>query len=299
MIPFRRIDRKYRASTQHMSITYFKLQDNQTDFRVGVIGSRKIPYILNFCQSTMSITCTCPDYEKREHKPLCKHMLFIVNLSNQKSMFTNLTSHNELKDATKLSAIRDSLMAVIDQKKMSIDLSELNTVSIERDDFCSICMCDLDGPIEKCSICAHVIHILCLTSWWDLTNSWNSIKSKCPYCKDPRGFAHIKNKNEDPWNLFDFHEASAASEAPEAAPEVLFQDLREFPNLHQLVFGRIPEQNSIENLRIQLDQELQVREEIVSDISVLRIETEFQRRLIIQLESLENERQIIQDLLQP
>ena len=87
--------------------------------------------------------------------------------------------------------------------------------------------------------------------------------------------------------------------SPEAAPEVLFQDLREFPNLHQLVFVRIPEQNSIENLRIQLDQELQVREEIVSDISILRIETEFQRRLIIQLESLENERQIIQDLLQP
>ena len=147
------------------------------------------------------------------------------------------------------------------------------------------------------------MHILCLTSWWNLSSSWNSIKSKCPYCKDPRGFAHIKNKNEDPWNLFDFHEASAASEAPEAAPEaapeVLFQDLREFPNLHQLVFGRIPEQNSIENLRIQLDQELQVREEIVSDISILRIETEFQRRLIIQLESLENERQIIQDLLQP
>ena len=287
MIPYRRIDRKYRATTQLMSITYFKLQDNQIDFRVGVIGSRKIPYILNFCQSTMSITCTCPDYEKREHKPICKHMLFIVNLSNQKSMFTNLTSHNELKDATKLSAIRDSLMAVIDQKKMSADLSELNTVSIERDDFCSICMCDLDGPIEKCSICAHVIHILCLTSWWDLSNSWNSNKRKCPYCKDPRGFAHIKNKDEDPWKNFDFHEASEASEAPMAAP---------FPQ--ESPFGPIPEQDPIENLRIQLDQELQLREEVVSDIPVLQIETESQRRLIAQFESLENERRFIQEFLQ-
>ena len=39
-------NRKYRAQTQPMKITYFKLHDNQIDFRVGVIGSKKIPYIL-------------------------------------------------------------------------------------------------------------------------------------------------------------------------------------------------------------------------------------------------------------
>ena len=152
MQPYRSIvqDRKYRASTQNMNITYFKLQDNQTDFRVGIIGSRKIPYILDFSQSSMNITCTCPDFEKREHKPLCKHMLFIINLSNQKTMFNTLTSYDQLKDSTKLSVIRDSLIAIIDQKKMIADLSEGNTVSIERDDFCSICMCDLDTQIDKC-----------------------------------------------------------------------------------------------------------------------------------------------------
>jgi hypothetical protein len=212
--------RKYRATTQHMSITYFKLQSNDTDFRIGVIGSRKIPYILDFCQSTMNITCTCPDYEKREHKPLCKHMLFIVNLSNQRNMFNNLTRHDELKDAAKLTQIRESIMAIIDQKKLSAELQESNTVSIERDDFCSICMCDLDeGQIEKCSVCAHVMHIPCIISWWDLSTRWNSIKGKCPYCKDPRGFAHIRQVDEDPWKNFDFSNRSEAADQQQQVPE--------------------------------------------------------------------------------
>jgi hypothetical protein len=146
-------DRKYRATTQPMSITYFKLQDNKIDFRVGVIGARKLPYILDFCPSTMNITCTCPDYEKREHKPLCKHMLFIVSLSHQINMFNNLTCLDDIKDVAKLTQIRKSIMAIIDERKLSAELQESNTVSIERDDFCSICMCDLDeGKIEKCSV---------------------------------------------------------------------------------------------------------------------------------------------------
>ena len=215
-------DRKYRATTQIMSITYFKLQDNQTDFRVGVIGARKIPYILDFCQSTMNITCTCPDYEKREHKPLCKHMLFIVNLSNQRNMFNNLTRHDELKDAAKLTQIRESIMAIIDQKKLSAELGESNTVSIERDDFCSICMCDLDeGQIEKCTVCSHVMHIQCITSWWNLSSRWNSIKGKCPYCKDPRGFSHIRQDSEDPWHNFDFQGSAAEEAADQQVPELL------------------------------------------------------------------------------
>ena len=196
--------RKYRAITQQMSITYFKLEDNNIDFHVGVIGSRKIPYILYFCQSTMSITCTCPDYLKREYKPLCKHMLFIISLSNQRNIFNNLMSHDELKDSTKLSAIRQSIMAIIDQKKLNSELEESNIVSIERDDYCSICMCDLEGQIEKCSVCEHVMHISCINTWWDLSNSWNYIKNKCPYCKDPKGLSHLKHNDEDPWRNFDF-----------------------------------------------------------------------------------------------
>jgi hypothetical protein len=221
---YRRNDRKYKAITQQMSITYFKKHDNDIDFRVGVIGSRKIPYILDFCQSSMNITCTCPDFQQREYKPICKHMLFIINLSDQKAMFNNLLTYIELKDPAKLKIIRDSLMAVIDKKKMEANSSESNTVSIERDDYCSICMCDLDTKIEKCSICSHVMHISCIVSWWNMSNSWNGNKGKCPYCKDLRGFSHIKKIDEDPWKLFDFHIASEESSnlpilAEPSAPE--------------------------------------------------------------------------------
>jgi len=228
-------DRKYRATTQPMSITYFKLQSNDTDFRIGVIGARKIPYILDFCQSTMNITCTCPDYEKREHKPICKHMLFIVSLSNQRNMFNNLTRHDELKDVAKLTQIRESIMAIIDQKKLGAELQESNTVSIERDDFCSICMCDLnEGQIEKCTVCAHVMHIQCITSWWDLSSRWNSLNGKCPYCKDPRGFAHIRQVDEDPWKNFDFSNGSEAVQQQQV-PEQL-------PLAEEAVVQEVPEQ---------------------------------------------------------
>jgi hypothetical protein len=44
---------------------------------------------------------------------------------------------------------------------------------------------------------------------------------------------------------------------------------------------------------------LEIGQEIRSEISILQIENDIQRRLIIQLESLENEQQIIQNLLQP
>ena len=228
-------DRKYRATTQPMSITYFKLQSNDTDFRIGVIGARKIPYILDFCPSTMNITCTCPDYEKREHKPICKHMLFIVSLSNQRNMFNNLTRHDELKDVAKLTQIRESIMAIIDQKKLSTELQESNTVSIERDDFCSICMYDLnEGQIEKCTVCAHVMHIQCIISWWDLSSRWNSLNGKCPYCKDPRGFAHIRQVDEDPWKNFDFSNGSEAVQQQQV-PEQL-------PLAEEAVVQEVPEQ---------------------------------------------------------
>ena len=251
-------DRKYRATTQQMSITYFKLQENQIDFRVGVIGSRKWPYILNFCQSSMNITCNFTDFEKRQHKPLCKHMLFIVNLSNHQSMFNNLESLDELKNTIKLSAIRQNMMAIINHKKINSELEESNTVSIERDDFCSICMCDLDVQIEKCSVCAHVMHISCIKGWWELSPRWNNIKGRCPYCKDPRGFSHINYNAEDPWKLFDFHAAleavvqpvqellQPAEEAvvqpvqellPQPAEEAVVQPIVEFRRINQLLLA--------------------------------------------------------------
>jgi hypothetical protein len=155
-------------------------------------------------------------------------MLFLVSLSNQRNIFNNLTRHDELKDVAKLTQIRESIMAIIDQKKLSAELGESNTVSIERDDFCSICMCDLDeGKIEKCSVCAHVMHIPCIISWWDLSTRWNSIKGKCPYCKDPRGFSHIRQVDEDPWRNFDFSNGSEAADQQQQIPESLLPSAEE------------------------------------------------------------------------
>ena len=115
------------------------------------------------------------------------------------------------------------MMAVIDRKKISAELGESNTVSIERDDYCSICMCDLDeGLIEKCSVCAHVMHIQCITNWWDLSSRLNNIKGKCPYCKDPRGFFHMTNKEMDPWKLFDFQ-----ASLEDVAQEAIVQEVQE------------------------------------------------------------------------
>ena len=288
MQPYSYRDRKYRATTQHMSITYFKLQDNQTDFRVGVIGARKIPYILDFCQSSMSITCTCPDYEKREHKPLCKHMLFIVSLSNQRNMFNNLTRHDELKDAAKLTQIRESIMAVIDQKKLSAELGESNTVSIERDDFCSICMCDLDeGQIEKCTVCAHVMHIPCIISWWDLSTRWNSIKGKCPYCKDPRGFSHIRKDSEDPWHNFDFSNGSEAAEQP--VPELLLPAANQ--PIFDVVIGNPPSQSEMID---QLRQTLA----FINRFGNLHVNDPHIQNLNLRLESLQQEHDAIQNAFQ-
>jgi SWIM zinc finger len=288
-------DRKYRATTQIMSITYFKLQDNQIDFRVGVIGARKIPYILDFCQSTMNITCTCPDYEKREHKPLCKHMLFIVNLSNQRNMFNNLTRHDELKDAAKLTQIRESIMAVIDQKKLSAELGESNTVSIERDDFCSICMCDLEDQIEKCTVCAHVMHKICITSWWDLSSRWNSIKGKCPYCKDPRGFSHIRQDSEDPWHNFDFSNGSEA--ADQQVPELLLPAAEEAADqqVPELLLPAAEEQHDQGiNLIRRMNQVLS----FINSFGNLNMNDPRIQYLESRLESLQQEHNVIQNAFQ-
>jgi hypothetical protein len=280
-----------------MSITYFKLQDNQTDFRVGVIGARKIPYILDFCQSTMYIKCTCPDYEKREHKPLCKHMLFIVNLSNQRNMFNNLTHHDELKDTAKLTQIRESIMAIIDQKKLSAELGESNTVSIERDDFCSICMCDLDeGQIEKCTVCEHVMHIPCIISWWDLSSRWNSIKGKCPYCKDPRGFSHIRQDSEDPWHNFDFSNGSEAADQQQQVPELLLPAAEEQHDqpVPELLLPAAEEHDRQINLIRRMNQVLS----FINSFGNLNMNDPRIQTLESRLESLQQEHDAIQNAFQ-
>lgn len=191
--------RKERAQHQNLKITYYN-ETNETEYQVGVLGSKKTPYILNFSNSEVS--CNCPDFTIRQHKHICKHIFFIIRLSKTNEIFNQIKSLTELQDDAKIRTIRSNLLGVIDKKKMDNN-DEENTISIERDDYCAICMGDLDARIEKCSKCEHVMHYSCLNGWWNMS-TWNSNKGKCPYCRDNRGFTHVDNVMEDPWDSFNF-----------------------------------------------------------------------------------------------
>ena len=193
--------RKTRAKEQNMKITYYN-EINETDFQVGVLGSRQVPYILNFSNSEVS--CNCPDYSIKQTKPICKHIFLIIHLSKTNEIFNQIQELSDLLDASKISTIKENLLSVIDKKKLEANNGETNTISIERDDYCAVCMGDLTTSIEKCSQCEHVIHQSCLKGWWSMSSSWNSNKGKCPYCRANNGFSHLDSTYEDPWCSFDF-----------------------------------------------------------------------------------------------
>ena len=201
--------RRHRAKEQNMKITYYN-ELNETSFEVGVLGSRKLPYILNF--SPTCVSCSCPDYTIKQQKPICKHIFLIIHLSKKNNIFNQINKLSELQDAEKISQIKSNLLSVIDKKKLEANNTEKNTISIERDDYCPICMEDLNDKIEQCSQCEHVIHYSCLQSWWGLSLSWNSNKGKCPYCRDNKGFSHLSDVKEDPWDAFDFSKKSTKEE---------------------------------------------------------------------------------------
>lgn len=183
--------RKVGALSQDMKITYFDDEFPQC-FKVGVLGSRKIPYILDF--SLNKVGCSCPDYERK--KNLCKHIYFVIHLSKNIEIFDTI---NCLEDITqeKLDQVRDHLKNIIDKKKLEKSI-KMNTICIERDDYCAICIQDLKENISKCQTCQHVIHDLCLNEWWKISKIQDGM---CPYCKDLKGFPQIE-KTSDPWDNF-------------------------------------------------------------------------------------------------
>ena len=190
--------RKMRAISQDMKITYFNSElDNS--FSVGILGNRKLPYIIHF--KSDSVKCSCPDFIHRN--VLCKHIYFIINLSKNSIILNDVSNLTEIYD--KIPIIKQNLISVIDQKKLeSSDNNVHSTVSIERDDCCSICMSEFENKIEKCKQCSHVFHNECVLSWWNLPSSYGS-KGKCPYCRDPKGLEHILKEKIDPWSDFVFN----------------------------------------------------------------------------------------------
>ncbi len=194
--------RRERATNENIKITFYQ-EETPTNFQVGVIGARKKPYILKF--NPDEVSCSCPDYFHRTIKPICKHIYFIIHLARNHLIFNTVNEITELKTEEKINIIRENLKAVIDQKKLEQNNTVSNTISIERDDCCSICMSELTGEIDKCRSCAHVLHMDCLRGWWDIrVNSWTNNKGKCPYCRHNSGFMHIFSEVEDPWEKFNF-----------------------------------------------------------------------------------------------
>lgn len=182
--------RKQRAQNDNMKIVSFNGTDDS--YEMSVIGTRKKTYTLKFEKD--NISCDCPDHTYK--KGICKHIFFVLDLSKNTELF-NLNTLEDLGE--KLPDLFKSMTEVINSK----DKTPQQTVTINRDDHCSICHTEFisSDHIEKCKTCEHVIHYDCLNSWWNMSLIQNQ-RGKCPYCRSNNGFSHIEKKREDPWVLF-------------------------------------------------------------------------------------------------
>jgi len=192
--------RKERAKNQNIKITYFN--EEVDSYQVGILGSRRLPYLVKFTDT--SITCTCPDFSFRTVAPICKHIYFIIHLARNNLIFNTVEKLEDLISPEKIATIKENLLSVIDKKKMEANNSLRNRISIERDDCCSICTGDLENNLEKCSACEHVLHLTCLESWWRSSPHLGVQMGKCPYCRNDHGFGHIFGRTQDPWDKFNF-----------------------------------------------------------------------------------------------
>lgn len=207
--------RKNKAASENMKITYFK-KESMVKCDVGVIGNRKIPYIINFGEN--SVSCSCPDFKYKSQNYFCKHIYFIIGLSENKGILESIKTLKNEDIKENIGQIMAKLEKVVDIKKMEKFNSMENRISIERDDCCSICMDSLERidseievngrmeikkcRIEKCKECQHVFHYDCINSWWKLLNYCANF-GKCAYCRHSYGLIHVGNPNADPWQNFD------------------------------------------------------------------------------------------------
>ena len=188
---------KVRAISQNLKITFFR--DYAEKFEVGIIGNRSIPYELNF--EPENVKCSCPDYQFK--KRICKHLYFIIHLSESLTMFVYTNDLSQLQTLENINILRLNLKNMIEQKKLVNTNSQ--EIQIERDDCCPICTMDFLTQIEKCSRCSHVFHQECLSLWW---RNASVPKGKCPYCRDDAGLRHMFEDETNPWANFRFNELS-------------------------------------------------------------------------------------------
>lgn len=238
--------RKNKASRQSpMKIINFTKNDDES-FIVSIKGVRGIPYQVFF--SEQEITCSCPDYQKRSVKPICKHMFKCICLSENDDIFNNVMLLSDLMNPQYLGRILENIMRIIDIKKMARYGNPQNQISIERDEYCSICYGDFDTDIAECLECKHVFHQTCIRLSWSSASHLS--RGKCPMCRAPNSFPQFGGfNNNDPWEIYNFIPPAPVL-SPEPAPEPALEQAPEPAQQDILVVN--PEDNQI--VPVQLEQ---------------------------------------------
>ena len=193
--------RKHKASTPSSMKILNIIQNDDGSFIVYIKGNRGIYYQVFF--SEQEITCSCPDFQKHTVKPICKHMFKLICLSENHDIFNNSMLLTDLTNPQYLGRIFENILRIIDIKKMERYGSQMNRISIQRDESCPICYGDFDTDIAECSKCKHVFHKNCLSLSWN-SASYNS-RGKCPMCRESNSFPTLGgNNNHDAWEIYNF-----------------------------------------------------------------------------------------------
>ena len=255
--------RKHKAlRVSPMKIINFTKNDDGS-FIVSIKGVRGIPYQVFF--SEQEITCSCPDYQKRSVKPICKHMFKCICLSENDDIFNNVMLLSDLMNPQYLDRILENIMRIIDIKKMARYGNLQNQISIERDEYCSICYGDFDTDIAECLECKHVFHQTCIRLSWNSASYLS--RGKCPMCRAPNSFPQFGGfNNNDPWEIYNFPPPNvpAPPHAPVLGPEPAPEPAPE-PELLDIVIGNPP----VGNLNPQLIEEELAPEPAQQDILVV------------------------------
>ena len=249
--------RKKKASVKGMYITslddHFYSKDGSIS--VSVIGHTKKGYVVFFSKD--NISCTCPDHVHRIcARPVCKHIFFVIYLSENYDIFNNIIYLDELMNQAFIDIIRSSILKIIDIKKKEIQNVETSVLlhpDRESTD-CPICYESLkSSKIQMCAVCKNSFHMRCIMTAW----SYSSAKGNCPYCraKSTDNKLLCDNNENDPWSNFNFN--SGENEIVEQSIEV--NEIVEQPIEQPIEENEIVEQPIVENEIVeQIEQDDQI-----------------------------------------
>lgn len=135
-------------------------KNNQYEFKIE--GSTGKTYNVKIGNK---ISCQCPDHKFRHSRGIiCKHILFIVNSSNNKDAMEYL-----IKNGIKTSDLLSKFPELFSKESTNINDNE--------NDPCPICY-EIYGKehLFKCSTCSYKFHVQCISVW-------KKTKKTCPMCR--------------------------------------------------------------------------------------------------------------------